>query len=107
MCVRNNLGHKVIKHCFWNIQGYKSKILGNKLLNTDFIDEISNCDIVGLAETHIHDQILPELDIPGYIRKHFKNRKAHSNGKGGSGGLAIFCTPGMSKHISLENNAHT
>ena len=83
----------VIKHCFWNIQGYKSQIIGNKLLNQDFLNEIKGCDIIGLAETHIHTQVLENLDIPGYDRKHYKNRKAHSNGRCGSGGIAIFCKP--------------
>ena len=106
MHASNGPAHNVIRHCFWNIQGYKSQILGNKLLNADFIDEIKNCDIVGLAETHIHEQILPELDIPGYIRRHYKNRKAHSNGKGGSGGVAVFCKPDLAKFVSPENNAH-
>ena len=96
----------VIKHCFWNIQGYKSQILGNKLVNQDFLDEIKGSDIIGLAETHIHAQVLSNLDIPGYDRKHFKNRKAHSNGKCGSGGIAIFCKPEISKLISIVQNAH-
>ena len=68
--------NNVIKHCFWNIQGYKSQILGNKLVSAEFLHEIEGCDIVGLAETHIHDEVLSELDIPGYIRKHYKNRKS-------------------------------
>ena len=76
--LRNN---NVIKHCFWNIQGYKSQILGNKLLSNEFLNNLEGCDIVGLAETHIHDDILSELDIPGYNRIDYKNRKAHSNGK--------------------------
>lgn len=105
MC-ENSTPDGVIKHCFWNIQGYKSQILGNKLLNQDFLDEIKGSDIVGLAETHIHAQVLSNLDIPGYDRKHFKNRKAHSNGKCGSGGIAVFCKPDISKLISIAPNAH-
>ena len=96
----------IIKHCFWNIQGYKSQIIGNKLLNKDFLDEVKGTDFVGLAETHIHDQVLSELDIPGYDRKHYKCRKAHSNGKCGSGGIAIFCKPDLSKHVNIAHNAH-
>ena len=96
----------IIKHCFWNIQGYTSQILGNKLLSAEFLSEIEGSDIVGLAETHIHEQILPELDIPGYIRLHYKNRKSHSNGKCGSGGLAIFCKTEISEFINVSKNAH-
>ena len=105
MCERSK-SDGVIKHCFWNIQGYKSQIIGNKLLNKDFLDEVKGADFVGLAETHIHDQVLSDLDIPGYERKHYKNRKAHSNGKCGSGGIAIFCKPDLSKHVNIAHNAH-
>ena len=105
MC-ENSTSDGVIKHCFWNIQGYKSKIIGNKLLNKDFLDEVKNSDFVGLAETHSHDEVLSDLDIPGYVRKHFKNRKAHSNGKCGSGGIAIFCKPDLSKHVNIAHNEH-
>ena len=105
MCERSK-SDGVIKHCFWNIQGYNSQIIGNKLLNKDFLDEVKGADFVGLAETHIHDQVLSDLDIPGYERKHYKNRKAHSNGKCGSGGIAIFCKPDLSKHVDIAHNAH-
>ena len=98
--------NNVIRHCFWNIQGYKSQILGNKLLSSELLQEIEGCDILGLAETHIHDQVLSELDIPGYIRKHYRNRKSHSNGNCGSGGLAIFCKTEISKSINVAANVH-
>ena len=99
MC-KGTMSNNVIKHCFWNIQGYKSQILGIKLLNQEFLKEINGCDIVGLAETHVHTQVLADLDIPGYVRIHFKNRKSHSNGRCGSGGIAIFCKPDISNMIS-------
>lgn len=96
--------YSVIKHCFWNIQGFKSQILGKKLISQDFRNEIQNSDIIGLAETHIHEQVLGDLDIPGYVQKHFENRKAHSNGKCGSGGLAIFCKPDISEFVTKISN---
>ena len=49
---------------------------------------------------------MPNLDIPGYVRKHFRNRKAHSNGECGSGGIAVFCKPDISKLIDIAHNAH-
>ena len=105
MCNEGHPGN-VVKHCFWNIQGYKSKILGNKLLNQEFLNEVNGCDIIGLAETRIHTQVLADLNIPGYDRKHYKNRKAHTNGKCGSGGIAIFCKPGIAKSVSIAHNRH-
>ena len=50
--------------------------------------------------------MLENLDIPGYVRKHYKNRKAHSNGKCGSGGIAIFCKPNIANSITIAHNAH-
>ena len=79
-----------MNHCIWNIQGYESKIIGKNLLSQDFLNEIHDCDIIGVAETHIHTQVLAVLVLPGYDTKHYKNRKTHSNGKCGLGGMAIF-----------------
>ena len=40
-----NVGH-------WNINGFKSKLLGNKTENKDFLSCIKKYDIIGLTETH-------------------------------------------------------
>ena len=97
----------VLKYAFWNIQGYKSKLLGKKFLNSEFREVISGRDIVGLAETRIHTRILGELDIPGYTRIHYINRKHHTIGKGGiggSGGLALFCKQNIDKFVTPVHN---
>ena len=40
----------------WNIHGFKSKIVGNKLFDGDFLKEIENDDIVDILETHVHNE---------------------------------------------------
>ena len=60
---------------FWNIHGFNSRLIGSKLKDTDFLKEIRNSHIVGLVETHIHDDITDLLAIPGF--KLF----SHKNGK--------------------------
>ena len=45
----------------WNLNGYKSRHFGSKLVHEDFLNEIGGSDIVGLTETHIHKEILSEL----------------------------------------------
>ena len=75
---------------FWNIQGIKSKILGNKLADPDFLTEVKNADIIGLVETHIHEEILDELIIPGFVPLDFKNRPKNAKSNISSGGIAIF-----------------
>ena len=63
------------KISFWNLHGYKSQIIGNKLADADFLFEIKDSHVVGLAETHIHDEILEYLTIPGYKLVSYKNGK--------------------------------
>ena len=75
---------------YWNIQGIKSKILGNKLGDPDFLAEVQNSDVIGLAETHIHEEILDELSIPGFVPLNFKNRPKNVKSNISSGGIAIF-----------------
>ena len=94
----------VLKHSFWNINGYKSKIIGNKLVSRDFLQKIEECDIIGLAETHIHSKILDNLSIPGFSRIHYKIREPHSKGNCGSGGIALFSREHIAKFlIPIQN----
>ena len=69
----------------WNIRGFKSKIVNNKLSDASFLQEIQNDDIVSLVETHSVDN---NLSIPGFKRVDIKNRSSTSIK--GSGGLACF-----------------
>ena len=57
----------------WNLNGYKSRHFGSKLIHHDFLSEIENSDVVGLTETHIHKEVLGDLHIPGYNRIAYKN----------------------------------
>ena len=79
-----------LKVTCWNIQGFKSRILGNKLNDPDFLSEIGDSDIVGILETHIYDEILEKLDIPGFVRLSYKNRKKFKKANKSSGGIALF-----------------
>ena len=88
---------QAIKLSCWNIGGYKSCILGNKFLDPDFLSEINNSDIVGISETHIYDEILNELDIAGFTRLEYKNRKKFKKANKSSGGLAIFAKTTIEK----------
>ena len=94
----NSPPHGVVKIGFWNIEGYKSQIIGNKLIHQDLLDKVLNRDIIGLSETHIHQATLGNLAIPGFVRIHYHIRKANLRGKG-SGGLALFCKP----HLSIDD----
>ena len=79
-----------LKFSCWNIQGFKSRLLGNKFQDPDFLSEIKNSNVVGISETHIYDDILDELDVAGYKRLEYKNRKQFKKANKSSGGIAIF-----------------
>ena len=77
---------KSLKVCYWNIHGWSSKIIGNKLEDSDFLEKIANCDIVALSELHSDK----ELSLPGFIRIKQKIRKKLHKGPKIAGGLCIF-----------------
>ena len=79
-----------LKISCWNIQGYKSHILGNKLNDPDFLSEINDSDVVGILETHIYNEILEKLDIAGFTRLTYKNRKKFKKENKSSVGIALF-----------------
>ena len=83
----------------WNLNGFRSKHFGNKLCFSDFLEEIQDSEIVGLQETHIHDAILNELEIPGFKRIAYKNQMLKKNSIKGNGGIAIFIKEHLSKYI--------
>lgn len=86
-----------LKFCVWNIHGFKSRQLGNKLHSEDFLKVIKDQDFVGLTETHIHDEILEDLNIPGYKRLSYKNRKKNQKSHNASGGIAIFVKENLTR----------
>ena len=54
---------KPIVCTYWNIGGYWSKNLGNKLEDPEFLQVIEGSDIIGLGELHSDKK----LSIPGFI----------------------------------------
>ena len=51
-----NININNIKILLWNIEGYKSRLLGNKLVSEEFLSMAHKQDIVCLVETHACDQ---------------------------------------------------
>ena len=56
---------------YWNIHGHKSKLIGNKLIDPEFMEMISDKDIIGLGEIHSEG----EVSIPGFVSKKQKIRE--------------------------------
>ena len=88
---------KCLKICYWNIHGWTSKIIGNKLLDSEFLEKICNCDIVALSELHCDK----ELSLPGFVNIKQKIREKLHNGPKISGGIGIFVKEEY-KHLIQE-----
>ena len=99
-----------LKICSWNIHGYNSRHIGNKLLSEAFLDIINGQDIVSLTETRIHEEILEHLIIPVYKRICHKNQTkklkiSHCRGGGGGGrGIATFVKEHLAKLFSYVHS---
>ncbi len=71
---------------FWNIEGYKSQVIGNKLEDPEFENVIRRSDILGLAELHANQ----EVSIPGFKNIKQKNREKKTKGPKLSGALGYL-----------------
>ena len=98
MCLGNSFkkkgsrpsSHLSLNISFWNIHGFKSRITGNKLIDPDFLSEVQKSDIIGLGETHVYDEIVDSLNIPGFVLVKYKNRTKQLKANKTPGGIAIF-----------------
>ena len=78
---------KKIKICYWNVHGVKSQIIGDKLLDQEFLGKLRNSDIVSLSELHTEKE---DIFLPGYrLLKQKIRKKVHKGPKIG-GGIAVF-----------------
>ena len=103
MCQGAYLKYKnSLKICFWNIHGAKSKIVSDKLADSEFLKNLKNSDIVALAELHNEE----EVALPGYILIKQKNRKKVHRGPKVSGGIAIFVKNYLHKLIHIIPNTN-
>ena len=58
---KNNLNPYALNITFWNINGIMSSIIGSKLVDPDFLAEVKMSNIIGLGETHIHNETMENL----------------------------------------------
>ena len=94
------IGRK-LKFCSWNIHGYKSRQSGIKLKDPNFLSIVEDADVVSRTETHIHDEILGNLSIPGFILRSYKNRQKNVKSGTAAGGIAVFVKQHVSNLISV------
>ena len=80
---------------FWNLNGFNSSILGNKLKTDDFLGVINKHDIFALVETHATYE--SEMNISKF--KHFIKCRNQS-GNRSSGGLSVYINQNVAKGVS-------
>ena len=97
MCISQYKCPMSLHSMYWNIHGTNSKIIGNKLVDPEFLNKISNKDIVRHSELHTNDMI----SLPGFklINQHFREKK--HRGPKISGGLAVFVKDDL-QHMVTE-----
>ena len=78
--------YKPLRCSYWNINGHRSKILGDKLIDPKFLQMISESDILGLAEIHSEEKVF----VPGFKLIKQKIWEKKFKGPKVAGGLAIF-----------------
>ena len=57
--------------CYWNVHGHKSKCIGDKLCDSEFLSLLRGRDIVGIGELHAEGNV----SIPGFINRKQKIRE--------------------------------
>ena len=80
---------------FWNLNGYNSRTLGNKLKTKEFLNSINKHDIFALVETHAtYDS---ELAVNNF--KHFVKCR-NKPGKRTFGGLSLYINQKLANGVS-------
>ena len=90
-----------LKFCSWNIQGYNSRQIGNKFRDKEFLGCFGGVDFLGLTETHIHEEILDEMNVPGFCRLKMKNQPKNAKSNTAQKGIAIFVREEFKKFFHL------
>ena len=86
---------------YWNVHGQKTKIIGNKFDDDEFLNICKKFDILGLSELHTNDK----PSIKGFKLIKDKIRKKKNMGPKLSGGLAVFAKNELAhKIIYVPNN---
>ena len=95
-----------LRFCYWNIHGCVSRQIGIKLRDPDFLNVVNGVDFIGIGETHIHEETLGYLNVAGYKRIGYNNRKKNLKSNTASGGIAIFVKENIAYLFSPMKTEH-
>ena len=85
---------------YWNINGHRSKYLGDKLIDAEFLNVINECDIIGLGELQSEEKV----DIPGFKRIEQKIRDKNFLGPKVAGGVGVFVKKNFEDRVEFIPN---
>ena len=97
---------KRLKLCSWNIKGYTSREIGNKFRDKEFLKHFEEADFIGITETHIHEEILDSMSIPGFELFAYRNRSKNLKSGNAPGGISVFIRENLInlfEHVKMEN----
>ena len=86
---------------YWNINGHRSKYLGDKLGDKEFLKTISDCDIIGLGEI----QSKGKVDIKGFRCLKQKLREKKFGGPKIAGGIGVYVKNEISHLVQVAPNS--
>ena len=89
-----------LKLTFWNIHGHKSKLVGDKLSDNEFLNTFRDDHIVGLVE--LHTDVTPSIQGFKLIKQ--KIRKKLHKGPKIAGGLAVFAKLEFAQMVKPVHN---
>ena len=89
-----------LKLCAWNIHGYYSRLIGNKFEDKEFIKIFDDVDVIGITETHMHEEASDGMNIPGFHRLKFKNELKNKRSNTAPKGIAVFVKEDKKKLFS-------
>ena len=82
----------------WNVNG-----LTRKLADPDFLDVLSEFDIIFLQETWLSPKSTLNLEIQGYCSDHLLGNKSPNTKKGRySGGISVYYRNYLKSCINIE-----
>ncbi len=84
------MANNKLKFCSWNIQGYSSRQIGNKFQDNEFLACFKGIDFIGLTETHMHNEVVDKMNIPGFCRLKMKNQLKNLKSNTAQKGIAVF-----------------
>ena len=95
---------KLLKFCSWNIQGYNSRLIGNKFEDKEFLHLFEGLDFIALTETHMHVEEMGKMNIPGFHLLDYKNQSMNMKSNTAPKGIAVFVRETIQDMFSLEKS---